>query len=163
MRSIPCQLTHKMSYNRSRIIKYGFFQRNTNGELELERNGIRYILNNNSLAQKDRNGDKIREGLFRFYFSKKFSHSKVVYVDGYLISEEYTNFDLDEYVNSKENFIRIVNKSIKKFVTVEGREYIGMVQNKGNMVIAFKLGKEYFHIQLRDSEIQKFVKIEDYD
>lgn len=159
-RNVPVQLIRKLAYNSSRTIKYGLFRRNDKGELMLERNGVTFILNNNSLAQRDKDGNMINEGLYRFFYSNRFERSAIVYVDGVLVDESHTDFNLNDYMYSKKTTIDI-RRSVKKFHTRGGKTYTGILQNNGGMKIVVKLGNDYKLIHLTPSEVEYITAIDE--
>lgn len=158
-RHMPCQMIRRLSYNNSRTIRYGLFTRNHKGELMMQRNGVTYILNNNSSAQKDLEGNRIEEGIYRFFYSSKFKNSPVVFVDGIHLDERFTHFNVDEYINSKTTTTDIRN-SVKKFTTAKGSRFNGILQTNGGIKIVIKVGREYQLIHLSTHEVEHIVEIE---
>lgn len=158
-RHMPCQMIRRLSYNNSRTIRYGLFTRNHKGELMMQRNGVTYILNNNSTAQKNLEGQPVEEGIYRFFYSSKFKNSPIVFVDGVHLDERFTHFNTDDYINSKTTTTDIRN-SVKKFTTSKGSRFTGILQTNGGIKLVIKVGREYQLIHLSTNECEHIIEIE---
>lgn len=154
--NVPIQLLNKFSYNNSRVIGYGLFKLNNNGQLVLKRHESQYIMNKNSAAIKDENGEDVKEGLYRFFYSRKMEDRHTKFVDGIKVPDELIDYDIDGLNLSNDSVISNVEDSIHYIKTENGR-YVAMIQNSGRIKIIMKLGNDIKFIHLSEEELESLV------
>lgn len=134
--NLPAQLQDKYCFQTTRKVLLCLMSKDERGEITSVRDK-KLILNNNSPARINSDGTDIEEGFFRVFYSRRFKDSKEVFVEGVRIDNEYTTFDIDEFIKSADNDVR---DSIRILTTKRGKEFYAIINNKGEIRPIIKLG-----------------------
>lgn len=132
---LPAQLKSKYCYQTTRNVTMCLMSKDEKNQVVSKRDKT-MILNNNSKARYE-NGDICEEGIFRVYYSRRFSNADEVYVEGVRVPDEFTKFPIEEFIDSADSDIR---PNIRILTTRTGKKYYAIVNNKGELRIIIKLG-----------------------
>lgn len=91
----PIQLQDKYCFNKSRIFTYAIMNRNHKGEMVSEKHDQMIILNNNSLAQTDC-GIPVDTGVYRLFYSKRFSQGRTLIAEGVKLTKENLELEMED-------------------------------------------------------------------
>lgn len=153
-KDIKIQLKDKFCFQTTRNVMNCLMVRDANSKLRTERDGKIYELNKNSFDRRDYMGNVYPEGFYRVFYSRRMENSKLIFVEGVRIPNEYFNINIDEYLDSVDYN---ATKNIRKLVTHGGMEFYGIINSRGEIRVIMNVGF-FTSFALSEYEISDYIK-----
>lgn len=154
MQDTPIQIRDKYCFNKSRIFVYAIMKRNNKGEMISEKHEQQVLLNNNSLAQLE-NGLPVDVGVYRLFYSKRFSQGRTLIAEGVKLNKDSLTFDVNELIYSGELDPYEIQNLGTGYLSDDLKVVVIMKSVVPRLLI--KVGQQILRIPLSETEVS-FIK-----